>query len=409
MPQHKSTKTVFPLPDDWEPEGIVCVTVPVPDDAQYIAALVGLLDLLKNSRSFARDATATGAATVSRTWQAALDSVPIKIGDCESMILRQNPDDPCQLQQSHDGGDTWTLAFDYSICSTVITVPAPYPGSETGASDAAAAAVRNILEALVNMVDCEQTRQQYIDAATAYMRTFDAAYANPIALGQIYDAACAMSPEELEDYQNDCAYEDHKDELEACANVEGLYDWLNCLAAQLFEWLNDTGSDLMNALNAAAAALSGNGWQRASEGGSGGGADFGATCEWEWFVDFTESDGGFEAVPGVCETGYATYSPGVGWQGVFNCEGGGEGYTACRIRKDFDEAFITYQAFTETHSGGDVDVEQNACCANPTEPNTTNDNARLDVQSHLQLLPFSINITSFTIRGTGPRPVQLGG
>lgn len=31
-------------------------------------------------------------------------------------MLRQNPDNSCQLQQSLDGGETWTLAFDYSLC-----------------------------------------------------------------------------------------------------------------------------------------------------------------------------------------------------------------------------------------------------------------------------------------------------
>jgi len=36
---------------------------------------------------------------------------------CEPMIiLRQNPLNECQLQQSHDDGQTWTLAFDYSLC-----------------------------------------------------------------------------------------------------------------------------------------------------------------------------------------------------------------------------------------------------------------------------------------------------
>lgn len=32
------------------------------------------------------------------------------------VILRQNPANACQLQQSIDGGATWTLAFDYSLC-----------------------------------------------------------------------------------------------------------------------------------------------------------------------------------------------------------------------------------------------------------------------------------------------------
>ena len=32
--------------------------------------------------------------------------------------LRANPDDPCILEQSHDGGETWTTAFDFSDCLT---------------------------------------------------------------------------------------------------------------------------------------------------------------------------------------------------------------------------------------------------------------------------------------------------
>jgi len=34
----------------------------------------------------------------------------------ENTLLRQNPGNSCQLQQSQDGGVTWTLAFDYSKC-----------------------------------------------------------------------------------------------------------------------------------------------------------------------------------------------------------------------------------------------------------------------------------------------------
>lgn len=32
-------------------------------------------------------------------------------------LLRQNPSNACQLQQSVDGGVSWTLAFDYSLCA----------------------------------------------------------------------------------------------------------------------------------------------------------------------------------------------------------------------------------------------------------------------------------------------------
>jgi len=36
--------------------------------------------------------------------------------ECGEMILRQNPLNDCQLQQSFDSGETWSLAFDYSLC-----------------------------------------------------------------------------------------------------------------------------------------------------------------------------------------------------------------------------------------------------------------------------------------------------
>lgn len=304
----------FPLPDDWEPEGTRCVIVNIPDDPQYLATLTGLLDLLKWSDNFARDDTKEGAATVCRTWQKALEAQPLTWGDCEQMILRQNPTNPCQLQQSQDGGDTWTLAFDYSLCADVITVPAPYPGSETGASDAAAASMRNIFEQLCNLVDCEASRDSYIATATAYMRTYDAGYANPAALGAIYDAFCALDPTEQDYAKSDCPYQEHKDDMEACASVEGLYDWLNCAAATINGWLDDTSSDLMSALNQAAAALTGNGWQNTAAGGSGGGAGFGATCE--WCIELTPAfhlGQYFECYNDNVDYCRATWVPGSGW------------------------------------------------------------------------------------------------
>lgn len=337
----------FPLPDEWEPEGIRCVIVSIPDDPQYLATLTGLLDLLKWSDNFARDDTKTGAAIVCRTWQTALETQPITWGDCEQMILRQNPDDPCQLQQSQDGGDTWTLAFDYSLCSQVITVPAPYPGSETGASDAAAASMRNIFEGLTNLVDCGASRESYIDAATNYLRQYDAGYANPIALGAIYDEFCALDPTEQANYQSDCPYFEHKEDLEACANVEGLYDWLNCAAETINNWLNDTSNALMNALNSAAAALTGNGWQLSAGGGAGGGAGFGDTCEWTHVFDFTIDDGGF--TPGAVLG--ASYSAGNGW-GTVDQAVGAYWYRIAVIKRVLPSTLtLTYEKyeFNPTH------------------------------------------------------------
>lgn len=81
----------FPLPDDLAPEGTICVRITIPADQQYLSTLIGLIDLLKWSRNFARDPSGTGAATVSRTWQSALESEPIEVEGCDMPDFRINP------------------------------------------------------------------------------------------------------------------------------------------------------------------------------------------------------------------------------------------------------------------------------------------------------------------------------
>lgn len=95
------------LPDNWEPDGVMCVRVMIPNDQQYLAILTGWLDQLKWSKVYARDETLTGASIVSRTFQSALESQPILTG-CTMSLLRQNPDNECETQYSNDNGETWT-------------------------------------------------------------------------------------------------------------------------------------------------------------------------------------------------------------------------------------------------------------------------------------------------------------
>lgn len=108
------------LPDDWTPEGQVCMLIPVPDDPQFISMLVGHIDQLKYSASFARDGTKTGASIVARRWQEALDSQPLITVNCEGEItmfnVRQNTTDPCILEKSTDGGATWVEWADLTLC-----------------------------------------------------------------------------------------------------------------------------------------------------------------------------------------------------------------------------------------------------------------------------------------------------
>lgn len=333
MPRNYVPIPRIELPDDWEPEGVVCALVPMPDDPQYLAMLVGLIDQLRYSALFGRDPTKTGAAIVARTWAAALKDRPILISDCEGDMpfrLRQSPVNPCILEQSLDGGATWSLAFNYSLCGGSVVVVPPYPDSDTGASDAAAQVMRNIFEGLLNILDCEaQSRDEYIALATTYMRTFDASYSNPAALGSVYDAYCALDEEEKETAKEDCTYVPHKEELQDCFASDGLIDDLNCLSDTIMDWLNDTSDALMDALNKAAAALTGSGWQAAAAGGAGGGAGFGYDCGWEQVFDFTIDEQGWEQAFGA-----ATYVSGQGWADTYPPSPDG-----VRIRSIADDEF----------------------------------------------------------------------
>jgi hypothetical protein len=287
------------IPDEPLPEADYCLQVFIPANTDYLIQFFTALAFFGKWNSWKR-VDGTIEKEVADRWKEAIERTheAWAEGGCQMYQLRQSSSNPCQLEQSTDGGETWSLAFDYALCSNVITVPAPYPDSETGASDAAAAAIINTFEALLNLVDCEASRESYIAAATAYLRTFDAAYANPLALGAIYDAFCALDEEAQTYAKSHCPYIEHKSELEACAGADGLFDWLNCASETINNWLNDTSDDLMNALNSAAAALSGNGWQLAAGGGEGGGAGFDSGCDLTFTWEFAGADPAYTIIHG---------------------------------------------------------------------------------------------------------------
>lgn len=119
----------FPLPDNWSPEGVVCVRITIPDDQQYLGQLIGLLDGLAWSTAFERDPTKTGAATVARTWKAALESQPVLIEGCDMPDTRINPE-TCLFEVNCGTNDDpdWRPVFtpDYDPSSDAPVVPT-YP------------------------------------------------------------------------------------------------------------------------------------------------------------------------------------------------------------------------------------------------------------------------------------------
>jgi hypothetical protein len=108
----------YRLPAEINPPDSICVTVSVPNDLGHVLAFWGALSELGYWWNWERDAQKRGrdAAAV---WRERIAQARNSIyGDCEegSVQLRQNPSNFCQLQQSFDGGISWQLAFDFSLC-----------------------------------------------------------------------------------------------------------------------------------------------------------------------------------------------------------------------------------------------------------------------------------------------------
>lgn len=155
----------FPLPTNLEPDGTRCVMVTIPDDDQYQSVLIGLIDLLTWSRNFARDGTKTGAATVSRTWQNALRITPIIQGCAMITDLEFRPveGNPCQMEYSTDGGETWEIAFDISECINPIAPVSP----ETDDCNAASNVIQLFTEMMELINDGLDDAQYYPDIASS--------------------------------------------------------------------------------------------------------------------------------------------------------------------------------------------------------------------------------------------------
>lgn len=140
----------FPLPDDLTPVGTMCVRVTIPNDQQYLGTLIGLIDLLKWSRNFARDASGTGAATVSRTWQSALETSPIEIEGCDMPEFRIN-EDTCLLEVECGDGN-WRPVYtpDYDPSTDAPPPPTLYPDPPPPGQSNACLAAANVTAMLQN-------------------------------------------------------------------------------------------------------------------------------------------------------------------------------------------------------------------------------------------------------------------
>lgn len=127
----------FTLPEVVAPTDTVCFQVPVPNDKFHIAAFKGSIYKLGRAYSWQNDPDHT-AKLVASVWMEIFNNLE-KCKPCppntgyagagggdEDLMLRQNPDNPCELQNSVDGV-TWCTWADLSKC---VKIGQPGSGSE---------------------------------------------------------------------------------------------------------------------------------------------------------------------------------------------------------------------------------------------------------------------------------------
>lgn len=112
-------RRAYLLPAENSPVDSLYVCVPVPYEMGHILAFLGQLDALGSAKIWEND-EAHSALEIAQRWRIVAESVRSNIdnmiGCGGGMELRQNPDDPCQLQWRSSPAAEWSLAFDYGLC-----------------------------------------------------------------------------------------------------------------------------------------------------------------------------------------------------------------------------------------------------------------------------------------------------
>lgn len=283
----------YELPAIWEPGEDWCVCIRIPGTSDHLATLADHLEMLTWSNMYARDDTRRGAAIVARRWQSALNSAPI--ARCTGgLMLRQNPENPCQLEQSLDGGESWTLAFDYSLCTPNLPASS-WPSDEAEADD--------LLWWL------HQLGQYIHDNASVPAEELKAAVRDRIedAIGSVgvgaavdvlVDTWLGASEAEREAVLDESSWEVLRNEAVCELRAEGVYPWtshgtwLDRLSVKIADWLNNASETLAKVLSDVAALIAGNpelAYRAARDSAVRGGAGFGWS---DVYCDAFEDEGG---------------------------------------------------------------------------------------------------------------------
>lgn len=309
---------IFPSPVN--PGAFRCITVYVPDDTIYLAEFWRAYEYFTIWSAWERDAAHT-ASEVAALWKVGFDQARLAFdnGECGEMAfrLRQSTTNPCHLEQSIDGGLTWTLAFDYSLCMTGAN---PLPGSDAPAADAAANLVGHIYAGIAGLLDQYPDCGDFVNVATQYMRQTATTWTNDQLLMDMCTAYGALTPEEKAAYQTECHYADVFGELRDNCDPDTVLGYFQCTAEYLAEWLPKHVIDpVKQYMDQVLQSLTGAEiWDIIGIGGIGTGADFASDgCLWEMVWSPEMGWGPVSLAMDVPYNGQAGVLEADGWHSVY--------------------------------------------------------------------------------------------
>ena len=139
----------FPIPDIINPPKRRCIQIDVPDDAQHMQVLAGLIYMLTQWYNWQRDDQKRGIA-VANVWKKVYQNIDWSSMSCcpEPTARRYNA--AGELEVSYDGGQTWQPDPQGDPRVSAPTLP-PLPGAD--GDDKKCAGANNVVNNLKNHVD----------------------------------------------------------------------------------------------------------------------------------------------------------------------------------------------------------------------------------------------------------------
>lgn len=179
----------YPLPDDLDPEGVICVCVPIPNDFRHKLAFLGQLDMLSRWYTWAKDDAHSGRIAAAR-WRTVTAQVRKDLDmDCGCggggvlTPTNQRYDQYGNLEISTDGGATWENGNELDPRFNAPLIPALTGTGEDVKCNSAWGAARFLEEQIIDQLDTGQALAAILSlVATVLAVVITAGAATPLAV-----------------------------------------------------------------------------------------------------------------------------------------------------------------------------------------------------------------------------------